>query len=85
MFHEGADAPFRKYETPRAAVRDFKAFLQSRKWFHDALQCPVNDIDCFLKGMSANPAKKEPGYARDPEWANKIRRVIRTYKLESLR
>ncbi len=85
MYHEGADSPFRKYDTPKAAVRDFKAFLQSRKWFHDALQCPVSDIECFLKGMSANPAKKEPGYASDPEWANKVRRVIRTYKLESLR
>jgi len=85
MYHEGADAPFRKYDSPRQAVRDFKVFLASRKWFDDALRCPVTDIDCFLKGMSANLQKKEPGYARDPEWANKIRRVIRTYNLESLR
>lgn len=85
MFHEGADAPFRRYDNPRDAVRDFKSFLASRRWFSDALLCPVSDVECFLKGMSADPKKREPGYASDPEWANKIRRVIRTYKLESLR
>lgn len=84
MFHEGADSPFRKYESPRAAVRDFNHFLESRKWFLDALKCPPTDIECFLNGMSANWAKKEPGYASDPEWPNKVRRVIRTYQLERL-
>ena len=85
MFHEGADSPFRQYDNPRDAVRDFKAFLDSRKWFKDALICAVSDIECFLTAMSANPAKKEPGYASDPEWANKVRRVIKTYKLDKLR
>jgi len=84
MFHEGADSPFRKYDNPRHAVRDFNAFLESRKWFRDALKCPVTDIECFLNGMSANWAQKEPGYASDPEWPNKVRRVIKTYKLEKL-
>lgn len=84
MFHEGADSPFRKYDSPREAVRDFNKFLESRKWFQDALKCPVDDVDCFLNGLSANPAKKEPGYASDPEWPNKVRRVIKTYKLAQL-
>lgn len=85
MFHEGADSPFRKYNTPGEAVRDFAAFLQSRKWFRDALKCPASDVECFIKGMSANWKKKEPGYASDPEWPNKVRRVIKTYKLETLK
>ena len=85
MFHEGADAPFRRYDSPRQAVRDFNAFLESRKWFNDALLCSVTDIECFLNGMSANRLKKEPGYASDPEWPNKVRRVIKTYKLDKLR
>lgn len=84
MFHEGADSPFRKYDNPRAAVRDFNQFLESRKWFSDALKCPPSDIECFLTGMSANWAKKEPGYASDPEWPNKVRRVIKTYNLDKL-
>jgi len=84
MFHEGADAPFRKYESPAGAVRDFAKFLRSRRWFHDALLCPTSDVDCFLTGMSANKQKDEPGYARDPEWPNKVKRVIRTYGLEAL-
>jgi flagellum-specific peptidoglycan hydrolase FlgJ len=85
MFHEGADAPFRKYNSPAESVRDFAHFLRSRKWFKDALKCKSNDVECFLNGMSANPKKREPGYASDPEWPNKVRRVIRTYNLELLR
>jgi len=85
MFHEGADSPFRKYDTPGEAVRDFAVFLNSRKWFRDALKCNATDVECFIKGLSANWKKKEPGYASDPEWPNKVRRVIRTYKLESLK
>ncbi len=84
MWHEGADSPFRKYETPAEAVRDFAVFLRGRKWFRDAFKCSPADVECFLKGLSANRKKREPGYASDPEWPNKVRRVIKTYKLESL-
>ncbi|MCW5921602.1 MAG: glucosaminidase domain-containing protein [Saprospiraceae bacterium] len=85
MFHEGKDSKFRKYDTPRDAVRDFAVFLNSRKWFRDAFECEVLDVECFIKGLSPNWKKKEPGYASDPEWPNKVRRVIRTYKLEQLK
>lgn len=85
MWHEGADAPFRKYDSTRSSVRDFAAFLNSRQWFRDALACPTDDLECFLKAMSADPAKKEPGYAADPEWPNKVRRVIKKYGLDRLR
>jgi flagellum-specific peptidoglycan hydrolase FlgJ len=85
MWHEGADSPFRKYDSPKDAVRDFAAFLNSRKWFRDAFDCAPNDIECFLTALSANPDKKEPGYAADPLWASKVRRVIKKYKLEMLR
>ncbi|MCC7244266.1 MAG: glucosaminidase domain-containing protein [Saprospiraceae bacterium] len=84
MWHEGQMTAFRQYASPREAVRDFAKFLRSRKWYRDALACPARDYDCFLDGMKANPEKKEPGYARDPEWANKIRRVIIKYKLTEL-
>ena len=84
MWHEGADSPFRKYDTPGEAVRDFANFLRSRKWFKDALKCAPTDVECFIKGLSANWKKREPGYASDPEWPNKVRRVIKTYQLESL-
>lgn len=85
MWHEGADSPFRKYDSPRQAVRDFATFLNSRAWFKDALACPSSDLECFLKAMSADALKKEPGYAADPEWANKVRRVIKKYGLDKLR
>jgi flagellum-specific peptidoglycan hydrolase FlgJ len=84
MWHEGQMTAFRQYAGPREAVRDFSKFLRSRKWYRDALACPARDYDCFLEGLKANPEKKEPGYARDPEWANKIRRVITKYRLTEL-
>lgn len=84
MFHEGRDSKFRKYDSPRGAVQDFAVFLNSRKWFKDAFKCPVSDLECFIKGLSANRKNREPGYASDPEWPNKVRRVIKTYNLESL-
>jgi N-acetylmuramoyl-L-alanine amidase len=84
MWHEGKDAPFRKYNSPAEAVRDFNRFLESRKWFKDALACPPTDVECFLEGLSANPDKKEPGYATDPEWANKIRSLIEKYHLSDI-
>ncbi len=71
MWHEGKMTAFRQYEEPGEAVRDFVAFLRSRKWFADALRCPSGDTDCFLEGLSAKNGKQrweyEPGYARDPE------------------
>ncbi len=88
MWHEGKMTPFRQYADPAEAVRDFAGFLRSRKWFADALRCPSGDSECFLAGLSPKTGKKsweyEPGYARDPEWANKIRRVIGTYRLQEL-
>lgn len=84
MWHEGKMTDFRKYDTPRGAVQDFAKFLRSRKWFRDAFQCEANDYNCFIDKMMADAKKKEPGYARDPEWGNKIRRVIKKYKLEPL-
>lgn len=84
MWHEGKMTDFRKYDTPRGAVQDFAKFLRSRKWFRDAFRCEADDYNCFIDKMMADAAKKEPGYARDPEWGNKIRRVIKKYKLEPL-
>jgi flagellum-specific peptidoglycan hydrolase FlgJ len=88
MWHEGKMTAFRQYDSPGAAVRDFAAFLRSRRWFADALRCPSSDYECFLAGLSPKKGKTkaqdEPGYARDPEWANKIRRVIKKYRLEAL-
>lgn len=84
MWHEGQMTDFRKYATPREAVSDFSKFLKSRRWFQDAFKCQTTDVECFITSLMANAEKKEPGYARDPEWGNKIRRVIKKYKLEAL-
>lgn len=85
MYHEGRDSKFRKYDSPSDAVQDFAVFLKSRKWFLDAFKCSPSNVECFIKGLSANWKKHEPGYASDPEWPNKVRRVIKTYQLETLK
>ena len=84
MWHEGVMTPFRSYATPTEAVYDFARFLRSRKWFKDALACPTGDYECFIKGMSANVKRREPGYAADLLWPDKVRRVIQQYGLEVL-
>lgn len=84
MWHEGKMTPFRAYATPTEAVYDFARFLRSRKWFRDALTCPVGDYDCFIRGVSANLKRSEPGYAADPEWPTKVQRVIKQYGLHVL-
>ena len=84
MWHEGEMTPFRAYATPTEAVYDFARFLRSRKWFKDALACPVGDYECFINGMTAHAKRREPGYAADPLWPDKVRRVIKQYNLEVL-
>jgi len=84
MWHEGKMTPFRAYATPTEAVYDFARFLRSRKWFRDALTCPVGDYECFIRGVAANAKRREPGYAADPQWPDKVRRVIKQYGLDVL-
>lgn len=84
MWHEGLMTPFRSYATPTEAVYDFASFLRSRKWFRDALTCPVGDYECFIRGVSVNAKRREPGYAADPHWPDKVRRVIEQYNLKVL-
>lgn len=84
MWHEGVMTPFRAYATPTEAIYDFARFLRSRKWFKDALACPTGDYECFINGMTAHEKRREPGYAADPLWPTKVRRVINKYGLAVL-
>ncbi|MDX2135153.1 MAG: glucosaminidase domain-containing protein [Saprospiraceae bacterium] len=84
MFHEGADAPFRKYAHAREAVQDFSVLLYSRVWLADALNCPDGDTNCYLQKLSASEKPKHPGYSRDPRWAEKIKGIIKRYGLDKL-
>lgn len=84
MFHEGADAPFRKYAHAREAVQDFSILLYSRVWLADALNCPDGDTNCYLQKLSASEKPKHPGYSRDPRWAEKVKGIIKRYGLDKL-
>lgn len=85
MWHEGEDTPFRRYDSMYEAVLGLEAFLQERRWFHDALKCPKGDSECFITALMANKARKEPGFSADPEWGNKIRNIIQRFDLAGLR
>lgn len=85
MWHEGEDTPFRRYDNMYGAVLGFEAFLQERRWFHDALKCPKSDSECFIAALMANKARKEPGFSADPEWGNKVRNIIQRFDLAGLK
>lgn len=84
MYHEGADAPFRKYVHAKEAIQDFSVLLYSHAWLADALNCPDGDVNCYLNKLSASTKPKHPGYSRDPKWGEKIKGIIQRYGLKEL-
>jgi flagellum-specific peptidoglycan hydrolase FlgJ len=82
IWHEEGNTNFRKYKSPRSAVRDFSKLVRSRRWFADALQCPSGNYGCFIDKLSRSA--KQPGFSADYEWPNKVKRVIATYNLDAI-
>jgi flagellum-specific peptidoglycan hydrolase FlgJ len=82
IWHEEQNARFRKYRSPRAAVRDFSKLVRSRRWFADALACPVEDYGCFIDQLARS--SKQPGFSADYEWPNKVKRVIAKFDLDAI-
>jgi flagellum-specific peptidoglycan hydrolase FlgJ len=82
MWHEGDIQGFRVYADAAQAVQDFARLVQSRRWYADALQCPLANSTCFVQGLT--PTGTEPGYSRDPQWGGKILDLIDRYDLDML-
>lgn len=63
---------FRKYPSWNECIVDYSKILQRCVWYHDALK-NIDDAEKFLEGLL--PRKGEPGWATDPRYDDKIRRI----------
>lgn len=79
---DGAETPFRVYNSPAEAVLDFGAFIRSRGWYADALACSRYDYVCVVEGLKKTDA--QPGYSSNPEWDEKVLELIERLGLEVL-
>lgn len=82
MWHDGEMTHFRVYGSPEEALLDFSGLIHSRFWYEDALACPFDNFECFVRGMEKG--ESEPGYALDPNWGGNILRIIEENDLEPL-
>lgn len=79
---DGAETPFRVYDSPEEAVLDFGDFIQARGWYADALACPSDDYVCVVDGLKKT--QSEPGYSTNPAWGYRVIEVIEKLGLQTL-
>lgn len=82
MWHDGEMTHFRVYGSAEEALLDFSGLIHSRYWYEDALSCPFDNFECFVRGMEKG--ETEPGYALDPNWGDNILRLIEENELQPL-
>ena len=73
---------FALLECGRQTLLDFSGLIHSRYWYEDALSCPFDNFECFVRGMEKG--ETEPGYALDPNWGDNILRLIEENELQPL-
>ncbi len=80
-FREGVPmserASFRAYPDYESSFRDYASFLESNPRYRDVL-ASANDPDQFALGL------QEAGYATDPNYGEKIRRILNTDTMDTL-
>lgn len=81
-WHDGKVTKFRVYESAEAAVLDFGNFVKSRKWYADALSCPMDDYPCVVNGL--RKTAYEPGYSLNPKWDEAILGIIEKFELQTV-
>ena len=69
---------FRAYAHPDESFLDFVQFLLSNPRYSDLFKIPVDDLGGWAEGL------QEFGYATDPHYARKIKRVMKRYRLDKL-
>lgn len=69
---------FRKYPLIRQSYQDFGRFLQNRGHYRDMFRQPAWNYYRWADSL------QKSGYATDPEYAQKLIRLIETYRLDEL-
>ena len=82
MWHDDEETKFRVYITAVEAVLDFGNFVKSRKWYADALACPMDDYACVVDGLKKTDT--EQGYSLNPAWDESVLEVIEKAGLRAL-
>lgn len=67
---------FRAYDTPEESFRDHSDFLRYQDRYKDLFDLKPTDYKGWAKGL------KKAGYATDPEYANRLIKVIEDYRLD---
>ncbi|MEM4203920.1 MAG: glucosaminidase domain-containing protein [Candidatus Methanomethylicaceae archaeon] len=76
-------ARFRKYESWRECVFDYAKIINRLPWYRDAVDAArVGDDIGFINGLLAS--EKQPGWATDPKYAEKIKRIMDKYNVQTL-
>jgi len=72
---------FRVYASRRDCIRDYFMILMKSKYYQDAYQAMLHgDVDGFISGLLpvvVDGKVKEPGWATDPMYREKLYNVIR--------
>ncbi len=66
---------FRKYKDPKYSFRDHSLFLTQRSRYSDLFKLKKDDYKGWARGLKA------AGYATDPQYPNKLIRIIEQYQL----
>jgi flagellum-specific peptidoglycan hydrolase FlgJ len=69
---------FRKYKLIRDSYADFGNFLTTRERYQALFRIPATELAAWAMGM------QQSGYATDPEYADKLTRIIAEYRLDEL-
>lgn len=66
---------FRKYKTPAASYKDHSAFLKTRSRYAFLFDLKKDNYKAWAKGL------RKAGYATDKKYADRLIRLIETYRL----
>lgn len=72
-------ADFRAYDSVEGSISDYADVIERCSWYRDARE-NADDWEAFLRGIMPKPGK-EPGWATDPMYFEKVKAIILRFDL----